>query len=193
QLRHASDAILVGIGTVLADDPLLTDRSGLPRRRPLLRVILDSSLRLPLDSRIARSASDDVLIFCSATDSKKKRELESAGVRVEQISLESQSPSPENAPAKGLDLRAVLRHLAGLEITGVLVEGGSNIYASALAAEVVDKLFLYYAPEIFGAVNTVPFLASPMERSPVQLQSVSLHQFGNDIALEGYLRDPYAL
>ncbi len=64
-LRHQHDAILVGVGTVIADNPLLTDRSGLPRRRPLLRVILDSRLRLPLDSRIVQTAKDDVVIFCS--------------------------------------------------------------------------------------------------------------------------------
>src|SRR5262249_4826695 len=64
QLRHQHDAILVGVGTVIADNPLLTDRSGLPRRRPLLRVIVDSHLRLPLDSRLAQTAKDDVLVFC---------------------------------------------------------------------------------------------------------------------------------
>src|SRR5271166_2271732 len=65
ELRHQYDAILVGVGTVLADNPLLTDRSGRPRRRPLLRVILDSGLRLPLGSRIAKTAQDDVLVLCS--------------------------------------------------------------------------------------------------------------------------------
>src|SRR5208282_4868465 len=63
QQRHQSDAILVGVGTILADDPLLTDRSGNPRRRPLLRVILDSRLRLPLESRLVEGAANDVLIF----------------------------------------------------------------------------------------------------------------------------------
>ena len=89
QLRHASDAIMVGVGTVLADDPLLTDRSGLPRRRRLLRVILDSRLRLPLDSEIAETAGDhnDVLVFCSFPDDKRKAELEALGIRVEQVPL----------------------------------------------------------------------------------------------------------
>ena len=80
QQRHQSDAILVGVGTILADDPLLTDRSGHPRRRPLLRVILDSHLRLPLDSRLVQSVApgirlqdNDVLVFCSSGEEKKKR------------------------------------------------------------------------------------------------------------------------
>src|SRR5579862_9307799 len=65
QLRHQSDAILVGVGTIIADDPLLTDRSGRPRRRPLLRVIVDSRLRLPLESRLAKTAQNDVLVVSS--------------------------------------------------------------------------------------------------------------------------------
>ena len=75
-MRHASDAILVGVGTVIADDPLLTDRSGLPRRRPLLRVILDSRLRLPLNSRVVETAKDDVVVFCSFAEENKRRALE---------------------------------------------------------------------------------------------------------------------
>src|SRR5271155_2018211 len=86
ELRHQHDAILVGIGPILADNPLLTDRSGRPRRRPLLRVILDSHLRLPLESQLIRSVkfgkasgsdSSDVLVFASSADTKKKTELES--------------------------------------------------------------------------------------------------------------------
>src|SRR5579884_4160489 len=67
RMRHASDALLTGIGTILADDPLLTDRSGLPRRRKLLRVILDSRLRLSPESRIVQTADDDLLVFTLAT------------------------------------------------------------------------------------------------------------------------------
>src|SRR5580704_9346937 len=89
QQRHQSDAILVGVGTILADDPLLTDRSGNPRRRPLLRVILDSHLRLPLSSRLVQSVAterkNDVLVFCSSAAKEKRSELEARGVRVEEV------------------------------------------------------------------------------------------------------------
>ncbi len=92
-LRHESDAILVGAGTIVADDPLLTDRTGLPRRRPLLRVVLDSRLRCPLESHLVKTAQDDVLIFCSFAEEKKRRALEDRGVRVEQMPLGSDSQS----------------------------------------------------------------------------------------------------
>src|SRR6202521_4406445 len=79
QLRHQSDAILAGVGTVMADDPLLTDRSGLPRRRRLLRVILDSYLRIPLASRVIQTADNDVLVLCSGAEKPPKQALEAQG------------------------------------------------------------------------------------------------------------------
>src|SRR5712671_3028537 len=112
ELRHQHDALLVGVGTILADDPLLTDRSGHPRRRPLLRVILDSRLRLPLDSRlvqsVAKDRSNDVLVFCSVVDGQKKSQFEELGIRVETL--------PAGVDARP-DLPAILRRLGELEIT----------------------------------------------------------------------------
>jgi diaminohydroxyphosphoribosylaminopyrimidine deaminase/5-amino-6-(5-phosphoribosylamino)uracil reductase len=191
QQRHQSDAILVGVGTILADDPLLTDRSGNPRRRPLLRVILDSHLRLPLESRLVQSLGNegvgkkDVLVFCSSPDKKKKAELEARGVRVEQL--------PPDAPDGRPDFRAILSRLGQLEITSVMIEGGSAANGAALASGVVDKVFLYYAPKILGD-GSVPFAASERSRQlgeALQVKHVQLHRFEEDFAVEGYLRDPY--
>jgi diaminohydroxyphosphoribosylaminopyrimidine deaminase/5-amino-6-(5-phosphoribosylamino)uracil reductase len=188
--RHRSDAILVGIGTVLADDPLLTDRSGRPRRRPLLRVILDSRLRLSLESRVVQSVSSenksqgDVLVFCSSAEPTKKRELEVRGVRVEQLPTASEWH---------LDLHAVLRRLGELEITSLMIEGGAAVNGAALSSGVVDKLFLYYAPTILGAA-AVPFAAdASLARLPqtLRLKHLQVHRFEEDVAVEGYLRDPY--
>jgi diaminohydroxyphosphoribosylaminopyrimidine deaminase/5-amino-6-(5-phosphoribosylamino)uracil reductase len=187
--RHQSDAILVGIGTILADDPLLSDRSGNLRRRPLLRVILDSQLRLPLESRIVHSVSknesgNDVLVFCSSAATDKKHELEARGVRVEHL------PS---SPQGRLDLHAVLRRLGQLEITSLMIEGGATMNAASLTFEVVDKLFLYYAPAILGA-GAVPFAADANSnpfRETLRVQNLQLHRFGDDFAVEGNLRDPY--
>ncbi len=186
--RHESDAIMVGIGTILADDPLLTDRSGQPRRRPLLRVILDSRLRLPLSSRLVQSLAseignkDDVLVFCSAGN-EKKNELESRGVRVEQL--------PHAADGRP-DILSVLRRLGELEITSVMIEGGATVNAAALASGVVDKLFLYYAPAILGE-SAIPFAGdSSFVQHSRRLKDIRWHRLGEDVAIEGYLRDPYS-
>jgi diaminohydroxyphosphoribosylaminopyrimidine deaminase / 5-amino-6-(5-phosphoribosylamino)uracil reductase len=184
--RHASDAILVGVGTVLVDDPLLSDRSGKPRRRPLLRVILDSHLRLPLESRIVTSVSDregsgDVLVFYSSADEKKISELQARGVRVEQVVADA-----EGRP----DMKAVLRRLGELEITSLMIEGGSTVNGIALDCGVVDKVFLYYAPEILGA-NSIPFAGFGETTPTLKVRDVQLYHFGEDFAVEGYLRDPY--
>jgi diaminohydroxyphosphoribosylaminopyrimidine deaminase/5-amino-6-(5-phosphoribosylamino)uracil reductase len=190
QQRHESDAILVGVGTILADDPLLTDRSGNPRRRPLLRVVLDSHLRLPLESRVVKSIAgessrkNDLLVFCSsaANEKEKKRDLEARGVRVEEVPA-----GPDGRP----DLRAILRCLGQLEITSVMIEGGANVNGAALASGEVDKVFLYYAPKILGA-GSVPFAAGTGSHETLQIKHLHLHRFGEDVAVEGYMRDPYA-
>jgi len=190
ELRHQNDALLVGAGTILSDNPLLTDRSGRARRRPLLRVILDSRLRLPLESRLVQSAAaernSDVLVFCASADEPKKSQLEQLGIRVEKVS----AVEPDGRP----NLPAVLRRLGQLEITSLLIEGGATINGAALAANVVDKVFLYYAPKILASSGSIPFAAGAGFRhmsQAAQVKHVHLHRFGQDFAVEGYLRDPY--
>ena len=183
QLRHQSDAILAGVGTVMADDPLLTDRSGLPRRRKLMRVILDSYLRIPPASRVIQTADNDVLVLCSGAEKSAKQALEAKGIRVQQIAA-----TEDGRP----DFAAIVRSLGELEITSLLIEGGALVNGAALASGEVDKVFLYYAPKIFGG-DAVPFLGGESLRGKAQcVQNFELHRFGEDFALEGYLRDPYA-
>lgn len=187
--RHAADAIMVGVGTVLADDPLLTDRSRRPRRRRLLRVILDSQLRLPLESRLVRSSvkneqgDSDVILFHSSSASPKISALESTGVRVEYI-----QPSQDGRP----DLHPVLRRLAQLDITSLIIEGGSTLNGAALAAGIVDKIFFYYAPKIMGGAASIPFVRNLNLPLALDLQNLRCHHFEQDFAIEGYLRNPYA-
>jgi diaminohydroxyphosphoribosylaminopyrimidine deaminase/5-amino-6-(5-phosphoribosylamino)uracil reductase len=191
QQRHQSDAILVGVGTILADDPLLTDRSGKLRRRPLLRVILDSHLRIPQDSRLVESTAhggssgNDVLVFSSSAEEKKRHALEARGIRVEQL-----PPASDGRP----DIHAVLRRLGQLEITSVMIEGGAAVNGTALASGVVDKVFLYYAPKIMKSAGSVPFASGASLRQMnevTRLKHLQLHRFGEDVAVEAYLRDPY--
>jgi len=181
RMRHASDAVITGIGTVLADDPLLTDRTGLARRRPLLRVVLDSSLRLPLDSRLVQTAAADVLVFCVNPDPERRRVLEGQGIRVEQLEPE---PNTSRVP-----LQRILQRLGELEITSAMLEAGAKLNAAALAGH-ADKLALFYAPRFLGPA-AVPFVDSA---EPVQFEPIRTRQrtFGRDRELEAWLRDPWA-
>ena len=186
QLRHQHDAIMVGVGTIVADDPLLTDRTGKPRRRSLLRVIVDSKLRLPLNSRVVKTAQNDVVVLCSFAEEKRKKQLQDHGIRVEQIP----SVTVDGRP----DMAGIAHRLGEMEITSLLIEGGAMINWTALASGLVDKVFLYYAPKILAGTGSVPFAAGdgfPRMNDAARVKSIRLHRFGEDFAVEGYLRDPY--
>jgi diaminohydroxyphosphoribosylaminopyrimidine deaminase / 5-amino-6-(5-phosphoribosylamino)uracil reductase len=180
RLRHASDALLTGIGTILADDPLLTDRSGLPRRRRLLRVILDSKLRLSPNSRIVETADDDLLIFTAAAlNSPKAKKLQRAGVEI------------VRAPAKAgrIGLSAVLAELGRRNILSVLLEAGPSLNGAAIGANLVDKFVLFYAPKIAGGAR-FPFAHLPAPAHPM-LQGIQTQPIGPDLRLEAYPPNRY--
>jgi diaminohydroxyphosphoribosylaminopyrimidine deaminase/5-amino-6-(5-phosphoribosylamino)uracil reductase len=179
-MRHASDALITGIGTMLADDPRLTDRSGLPRRRPLLRVIVDSKLRLPLRSQIVRSANNDLLVFTTlAENHTRAQRLRAAGVEIVHV-----------AGREGrVNLADALRELGRREITSVILEAGSALNGVALAAGVVDKVVLFYAPHISGRTD-VPFAAGGAKLPEMRITCV--RRFGPDVCVEGIIRDPYS-
>jgi diaminohydroxyphosphoribosylaminopyrimidine deaminase/5-amino-6-(5-phosphoribosylamino)uracil reductase len=185
-LRHQNDAIMVGVGTIIADDPLLTDRSGVPRRRPLLRVIVDSRLRLPLESRLAKTAKNDVLVVSSFAEEKRKQMLRDHGIRVEQL----RPATPDGRP----DLIGLMQLLGELEITSLLIEGGAMINWAALHSGIVDKVFFYYAPKILAGTGAIPFATSTGYKSlsdAAYVHAIRLYRFGEDFAVEGYMRDPY--
>jgi diaminohydroxyphosphoribosylaminopyrimidine deaminase/5-amino-6-(5-phosphoribosylamino)uracil reductase len=180
RMRHASDGLLCGIGTILADNPLLTDRSGLPRRRRLLRVVLDARLRLPPKSRIVATAGGDLLVYTVASlRSPKARKLQNAGVEVVRAKTRNGR----------IDLQAVLAELGRREILSVLLEAGPTLNGSALAAGIVHKLFLFYAPKISGEARA-PFALAPRMALP-PLRNLRSQAFGPDVAIEAYLRDVY--
>jgi diaminohydroxyphosphoribosylaminopyrimidine deaminase / 5-amino-6-(5-phosphoribosylamino)uracil reductase len=189
-LRHASDAILTGIGTVLADNPSLTDRTGLARRRPLLRVVLDSELRTPVDSALVASSTNDLLILCSNNaPAPNEYELLAAGAQI------------HRSPANGgqLDLNDLMTTLAHRDITSLLVEAGSALNGSFLRANLVDKLVLYYAETELG-LDAIPFAAnfdSPYalqqrltQTTPTSFPS-GIAPNTEDIRITGYLHDPW--
>ncbi len=181
RLRHEADAILTGIGTVLADNPRMTDRTGEPRRRPLLRAIVDSRLRLPLGSKIVKSARNDVVVFTiQPTGSPKARALQRAGVEVFRV-----------APLRRhVNLHAVIRELGRRQILSVLLEAGAELNGAALQAGIVDKMILFYAPKIMGT-GGVPMAGIPsrwFKKSPA-LQNLTVKPCGLDFVVQGYFHD----
>lgn len=180
RMRHASDALVTGIGTINVDDPLLNDRSGLPRRRPLLRVILDSRLNLSPLARIVQTAKNDLIVFTGRNSAPRRaRALEQRGVEVVHV----------RTRANRVDLEAVVCELGKREILSVLLEAGPTLNGAALAAGLVQKLFLFYAPKISGEAR-VPFALAPRLHLP-PVHALRTHSFGPDIALEANLRDVY--
>jgi len=179
RMRHASDAVITGVDTVIADDPMLTDRSGLPRRRPLLRVVLDSSLRLPVNSKLVRSAQGDLLVFHASAVSDRVWALEDAGVRLQRV----------DAVDGHVSLQRVLERLGELQLLSAMLETGSRLNSAALALSVVDKLCLFYAPRFLGA-DAVPLLAGS-GRIDGAAERISWKTIGDDVCFEGYLRDPW--
>jgi len=184
QLRHASDAILTGIGTVLADDPLLTDRTHAPRRRPLLRVVLDTHLRIPDTSQLLRAINRDLLLITGATaPAEKIDELRRNGVEVEIV--------PDHAGH--LALSSVLAKLAERKILSVLLEAGPRLNGAFLLQDLVDKVVLFQAPIELGD-HALPFADGIASASAVEqrLHRTTHTAFGPDLRTAGSLRDPWA-
>jgi diaminohydroxyphosphoribosylaminopyrimidine deaminase/5-amino-6-(5-phosphoribosylamino)uracil reductase len=182
KLRHASDAIMTGIGTVLADDCRLTDRSGLERSRPLLRIVLDSQLRLPVSSRMVQSCRGDVLdVTTSAAPESRRKTLEQHGVRV--ISCD--------APDGRTDLACVLEWLARDQRLSLMIEAGSKVNWAALASGLVDKIFFYYAPKILGGMQSLPVaggIGRRRRKDAIRFRDVHLHCVAPDeFAVEAWM------
>ena len=183
QLRHASDSIVTGIGTALADDPLLTDRLGAPRARPLLRVVLDSTLRLPLESQLVKSCEDDLIVVATtAASAERKRALEKRGVDVKMF----------DGPRGRVDIRDVVSMLGERRCLSVMIEAGSKVNWAALESGAVDKVFLYYAPKILGGVQSLPMAGGTGRLSradAIVLERTTLHAIPPDeFAVEAYVR-----
>jgi diaminohydroxyphosphoribosylaminopyrimidine deaminase/5-amino-6-(5-phosphoribosylamino)uracil reductase len=182
-LRHACDAMITGIGNVLSDNPLLTDRSELPRARPLLRVVLDSTLRIPPGSRLVQSAKDDLLIATtSAASPERRRVLEARGVEVRAF----------DGPRGRVDIRDVVSLLSERRCLSAMLEAGSKLNWAALESNVVDKVFLYYAPKILGGFDSLPMAggAGRLSRTDaIQLHRTTLHSITPDeFAVEAWVR-----
>jgi diaminohydroxyphosphoribosylaminopyrimidine deaminase / 5-amino-6-(5-phosphoribosylamino)uracil reductase len=178
-LRWQADAALTGVDTVLADDPHLTDRSGLRRRRPLLRVVLDSALRMPLDSKLVKTSDNDVVLFTVSKDEKRIGELRERGVRVEVLAAE----------AGRVPLEAVLDKLGAEGILTLLTETGTRLNTALLAGGLVDRIHLFVSPQIMGS-DAVP--AFKGLAAPIHMETVEVERYENDLGLCSLLRDPWS-
>lgn len=179
ELRHEYDAILIGAGTAAADDPLLTDRSNLPRHRPLVRVVLDDELRLPLDSKLARTAREaPVLVYASAgADADATAALTARGVEVVRL------------PGVARDLRLVLANLFERTLQSVLVEGGARVAGALIDARLVDKITFFIAPLLIGGYNAHPAVggegAAKLSEA-LRLRDTEVTRRGDDLEVMGY-------
>jgi diaminohydroxyphosphoribosylaminopyrimidine deaminase/5-amino-6-(5-phosphoribosylamino)uracil reductase len=177
-LRWAADGSMVGVDTVLADDPWMTDRSGLRRRRPLLRIVLDSALRMPLDCKLVSTAQKDVVVFTVSRDDARAAELRNRGVRVEIL----------DAEAGRVPLDKVLLKLGEEGVLTLLTETGTRLNTAFLAAGLVDRLHLFVSPQIMGSDAVPAFRGMPQF---VHMNDVEIERYGDDLGLSSLLIDPW--
>jgi diaminohydroxyphosphoribosylaminopyrimidine deaminase/5-amino-6-(5-phosphoribosylamino)uracil reductase len=182
-LRHGLDGIMVGIGTVLADNPSLTTRLDGARGLDPTRIILDSRLTIPEDAKVLnlRSTAGTIIAAGEAAPADKARRLVEKGATVLRL--------PRGADGR-LDLAALAQHLGEAGITSLLVEGGSRVLASALKSGIADKITFFYAPKILGGDDGFPVCrgeAPALMRDCTLVRDVSVHRFGEDVMIEGYL------
>lgn len=175
-LRHEHDAILVGGNTAFVDNPSLTDRSGKPRRRGLVRVVLDNRLRIPLDSTLVKTASETpTLVISNSQDAAKIDQLKKSGV--------------DFAQTDARDLTAVLEELRERELQSVLVEGGTEVAGAFCDARLVDKLTFIVAPIVIGghdAPLAIGAKGADSLENALKLKDLQIIQHGTDYEFTGY-------
>jgi diaminohydroxyphosphoribosylaminopyrimidine deaminase/5-amino-6-(5-phosphoribosylamino)uracil reductase len=181
-VRHYSDAILTGLGTVLEDDCLLTDRSGLERSRPLLRIVLDSQFRIPRTAKIITSAREDVLVVgTSAAPPERRKALEAAGIQT----LIADGPAGRTDPRKVVEFLARSRYLS------LMVEAGSHVNWSMLDTQIADKVLFYYAPKILGGFKSMPVAGGQGRQrriDAIMLERLTVHSISTDeFAVEAFV------
>jgi diaminohydroxyphosphoribosylaminopyrimidine deaminase/5-amino-6-(5-phosphoribosylamino)uracil reductase len=187
-MRWEADAVMTGVDTVIADDPMMTDRSGNPRRRPLLRVILDSALRMPLDSKLVATAQDDVVVFTVPPHERDGHANEQAQVRIRELTARGVRVEMLAAEAGRVPLQKVLEKLGAEGILTVLTETGTRLNTALLAAGLVDRVKVFCSPQIMGSDAVPAFRGLSL---PVRLDAAEVERHGNDYSVSALLRDPW--
>lgn len=182
ELRHQNDAILIGSGTLHADDPSLTARIEGKQSRDPARIILDTRLTIKEDAKIViqQSGAPTIIVMGPDCDSAKIRRLKDRGVQVLECRV------LENM----LDLNDLMIKLRKLSVTSLLIEGGGRVAASALAAGIVNKVCYFLAPKIMGSNDGIPVFNGPGPekiKDVFELARVTTRHFGSDILVTGYI------
>jgi diaminohydroxyphosphoribosylaminopyrimidine deaminase/5-amino-6-(5-phosphoribosylamino)uracil reductase len=182
RLRHAVDAILVGIGTIHADNPSLTTRLDSKKGIDPVRIVLDTHLSISPDARILQldSNSDTILVTGNTVSEAKKKRVVKKGVRlIEQPVKNGQ-----------IDMKSLMVRLGSMGITSLLVEGGSRVIASAFSGGIVDKALFFYAPKILGGDDGIPICQGPgpqLMKDSIRVKDIRVQRFDDDVMIEGYI------
>ncbi len=177
KLRAKVDAILVGKGTILSDNPMLTTR--IPGQKDPIRIVVDSSGHTHLKSNVMKLPPPTIIAATKNISAKRKKLLESRGINVLII------PSHDDR----VDLKVLFKELAKMEISTVLIEGGARINASVLADDLVDKVYLFVAPKLIGPQGLPMIIGEKSFEIPMNLKNVSCSRIKNEILITGYLKE----
>jgi diaminohydroxyphosphoribosylaminopyrimidine deaminase/5-amino-6-(5-phosphoribosylamino)uracil reductase len=174
---------MVGIGTVLQDNPYLNTRLGDREGRDATRVIIDTSARISLESNVLnmKSSAKTIIVTSELASKQKLQELEDKGAEIIMTPL-------INAQ---VDLKYLMKALGERKIDSILLEGGSEINYSAIEADLVDKMITFIAPKLIGgreAKTSVGGLGRALMKDAVTLKNIEVHRFDDDIMIEAYLR-----
>ncbi len=182
RLRALNDAVVVGINTVLKDDPLLTARLGRAEKQPL-RVIVDSRALIPLNSKAVQDRSAFTLVAVTGSASRKKvRALEKAGCKILEIGSKNGR----------VNLKKLFAKLGKMRISSILIEGGSEIAGSAVEDGLIDKVIFFVSPKIIGGKKALPVAGGKgiaSLKKALQLSDMSAKKSGEDLIIEGYVKN----
>jgi diaminohydroxyphosphoribosylaminopyrimidine deaminase/5-amino-6-(5-phosphoribosylamino)uracil reductase len=184
KVRSEVDAIMIGSGTLIADDPQLTARLESKTLKNPLRVVVDEKLRIPLESNVLKpqlAAGTLIVTSPALSSSRKAGQIKKSGARVLAAPLK-----------KGLiDLKALIKKLGDMEIASLLIEGGSEINASALAAGIVDRILFFYAPKIIGGRNSIHVVGgSGVQKiaGAIEISGMEVQRIGSDFLVSGHIK-----
>ncbi len=182
-LRHAADALMVGINTVKRDNPSLTTRLENFNGRDPVRIILDSHVSIPHDAKVLRltSDSDTIIVIGDSIESERKAAARKLGAKIIEAPLND-----------GLiDLHFLMDYLGGMHVSSVLIEGGSRVISSAFSSGIVDKVVIFFAPKLLGGNDGVPICTGKgpdVMSGCIHVKDISTRRFNDDIMIEGYIQ-----